>query len=300
MPALRRPRLFWPLLLIGLGALLLLQTLGLLPPSLWLALVQLWPVLLILLGLDLLIGTRSPRTPALLLGAGLVLVAASLTLAAVRASQLPPGGGETLIQIPQGATRFTARIDFHAGALRLGALGPSQHLLEGSAQDGPGESVRQEYTVTAGEGHLLLEQHANALLAPFLAGRPATAQWELRLSQSLPLALEVNSDAGAVTLDLTGLQLTNLDVTSSTGQTLIVFPAGQAAQAHVRTGLGPATINLPAGLAARIRVRSGQAQVSLPTGLAHAGDFYTTAGFDGAGPFFDLEIAAGMGSVIVK
>ncbi len=300
MPALRRPSLFWPLLVIGLGALLLFQTLGLLPASLWLALVQLWPVLLILLGLDLLIGARSPRATALVFGAGLVLVAASLTLAAMRASQLPPGGAETLIQIPQGATRLTAGIDFQAGALRLGALGPSQHLLEGSAQDGPGESVRQEYSVGAGEGRLLLEQRTNALLAPFLAGRPATAQWEVRLSQSLPLALEVNSDAGAVTLDLTGLQLTKLDVNSNTGQTLIVFPAGQAAQAHVRTGLGPATINLPAGLAARIRVRSGQAQVSLPTGLARTGDFYTTAGFDAARPFFDLEIAAGTGSVTVK
>jgi hypothetical protein len=300
VPALRRPSLFWPLLLIGLGALLLLQTLGLLPPSLWLALAQLWPVLLILLGLDWLAGTRSPRAAALVLGAGLVLVAASLTWAAVRASQLPSGGVETLIQIPQGATRLTARVDFQTGALRLGALGPSQHLLEGSAQDGPGESVRQDYSVSSGEGRLLLEQRANALLAPFLARRPATARWEVRLSQNLPLALEVNGGAGAVTLDLTGLQLTSLDFNSSTGQTLIVFPASQPAQAHVRTGLGPATINLPAGIAARIRVRSGQAQVSLPTGLSHTGGFYTTAGFDGARPFFDLELSAGIGSVTVK
>ncbi len=294
MPALRRPSLFWPLLLIGLGALLLL------PSSLWLALARLWPVLLILLGLDLLIGMRSPRAAAMVPVAGVVLVAASLTWAAVRASQLPPGAVETLIQTAQGAARLSARIDFQAGALRVSALGPSEHMLEGSAQVGPGESVRQEYSVAAGEGRLLLEQHVDALLAPFLAGRPASAQWDVRLSQRLPLALEVNSGAAAVTLDLAGLQLTSLDLNNSTGQTLIVFPAGQAAQAHVRTGLGPATLNLPAGLAARIRVRSGLTQVSLPTGLAHTGDFYTTAGFDGARPFFDLEIAAGTGSVTVK
>lgn len=300
MPALRRPNLFWPLLLIGLGALLLLQTLGILPPSLWLALAQLWPVLLIMLGLDMLVGRRSPRATALVLVAGLVLVFASLTWAAVRASQLPAGDVENLIQVSQGATRLSVRIDFQTGALRLSTLGPSDHLLEGSAQDGPGESVQQDYSVSAGEGRLLLDQHTNALLAPFLARRPATAEWDVRLTPSLPLALEVNSGAGAVTLDLTGLQLTGLDFNSSTGQTLIVFPAGQAAQARVTTGLGPATLNLPAGLAARIKVRSGLSQVSLPPGLAHAGDTYTTPGFDPAKPFLELEIAAGMGGVAVK
>ena len=45
----RRPGLFWPLILIGLGALLLLQNLGYLPAGLWPALAQLWPVIFILL-----------------------------------------------------------------------------------------------------------------------------------------------------------------------------------------------------------------------------------------------------------
>src|SRR5260221_14711850 len=104
MPALRRPSLLWPLVLIGLGALLLLQTVGWLPASLWAALVQLWPLLLIVVGLDLLVGRHSARAAAMPILVGVVLVAASLTWAAVRASQLPPGGVETLIQISQGAT----------------------------------------------------------------------------------------------------------------------------------------------------------------------------------------------------
>ena len=296
-----RPSLVWPLLLVGLGALLLLQTLGLLSASLWPALAQLWPVLLILAGLDLLFGRRSARGAALVLGLGVALVAGSLLWAAVRASQLPPGGVETLIQVPQGATRLSAQIDFQSGVLRVGALGPSDHLLEGSAHDGPGESARQDYAVSAGEGRLRLQQQPDALLAPFLTGRADLAQWEVRLTGGLPVALTVNSGAGAARLDLTGLQLTRLDLTSGLGQTEVIFAPGQTLPAALHTGLGPTTLTLPASAAARLTIRSGQVQVHLPATLAPAGDnAYTTAGFDPAQPYLDIELNAGLGSVTVQ
>jgi len=286
--------------LIGLGVLLLLQTLDLLPASLWAALAQLWPLLFIVLGLDLLIGRRSARGAAAVLITGIVLVAVSLTWAAVRATQMPPGGVEPLIQLPQGATRVSARIDFQTGQLHVSALGASDHLLEGSAQDGPGETVQQDYTVNGGEGRLLLEQHPDPLLAPFLTRRTDTAQWEVRLAQHLPVALEVDSSAGALSLDLTNLQLTQLDLNSGLGQTVVTFPAGQAAEVHLRTGLGPVTLNLPAGVPVRLLVRSGLAHVSLPPGLTRADDSYTTPGFDTSKPFVDIELEAGMGSVTIK
>ncbi len=300
MPPSPRPSLVWPLLLIGLGALLLLQTLGLLSPSLWLALAQLWPVLLILAGLDLLIGRRSARGVALVGLAGVALIAGALLWAAVRASQLPPGGVETLIQVPRGATRLSARIDFQTGALRVSALGPSDHLLEGSAQDGPGDTAQQDYAVSAGEGRLRLQQQPDAMLAPFLARRADQAHWDVRLTRGLPLALVVATGAGAATLDLTNLQLTSLDLTSGLGQTVVIFAPGQTAQAHLRTGLGATMLTLPANTSVRLTVRSGRAQVRLPLTLSPNGNFYTTAGFDTAKPFLDIELSAGMGSVTVQ
>jgi len=300
VPTFRRPSLFWPILIIGLGALLLLQALSLLPASLWAALAQLWPLLFIVFGLDLLITRRSSRGAALVLIAGVVLVIASLTWAAVRASQLPAGGLEVLGQNTQGAARISAHIDFQTGQLQLSALGPSDHLMEGSAQDGPSETVQQSYAVSAGEGRLVLAQHPDPLLAPFLSRRTDSAQWDVRLAQHLPLALEVDSSAGTLTLDLSKLQLTRLDLTSGLGPTVITFPAGQPAQARLHTGLGPVTLNLQAGLPVRLHIRSGLTHISLPATLTHTGDDYTTSGLDPAQPFLDLDLSAGMGSVTIK
>jgi len=300
MPSPHRPSLFWPLLLIGLGLLLGLQTLHLLPASLWLALAQLWPVLLVLLGLDLLMGPRSARATAALVAAGALLVAGSLTWAAVRASQAPPGSTETLIQTVNGADRLEADLEFHTGQLNLSALGPSDHLLEGSAQSGPAETVQQSYSVSGGVGRLALAQHLDPLLAPFLARRAPSAQWQVLLTRNLPLALTVDTGDGAAALDFNQLHLTDLDLTTGLGETRVTFAPGQAATASLHSGLGAVRINLPAGFPVRLRVSSGAAQVSLAAGLTRAGDFMVGPGFDPARPFLDLELDAGLGGVTVN
>jgi hypothetical protein len=275
-----RPSLLWPLLLIGLGALLLLQTLGLLPASLWAALAQLWPLLFIVFGLDLLIGRRSARGAAVVLGVGVVLVVAALTWADVRASLLPAGGQTTLIQTPQGASQVNVSIDFQRGQLNLRALGASDHLLEGSAQAGAGETVQQDYAVSDGAGRLQLIQHIDPLLAPFLSRRTdAAGQWDVHLAQHMPLALEVDGGDGVLSLDLSKLQVTSFDL---------------------HTGLGAATLMLPAGRPVRLRVSDGRSRVSLPAALTANGDNYTTAGFDPAKPFLDVTLDAGTGGVTIK
>src|SRR6185295_12331121 len=110
----RRPGLFWPLILIGLGALLLLQNLGYLPAGLWPALAQLWPVIFILLGLDMLIGRRSSAGAAAVLVLGALVVIAALGWSAIRASQMPAGAAQTLAQAPENAATLAVNIEFDA------------------------------------------------------------------------------------------------------------------------------------------------------------------------------------------
>src|SRR5512139_3827557 len=52
----RGVRLFWPIILIGVGAILLLSNLGVIHGNPWTIIFQLWPVALIALGLEILFG----------------------------------------------------------------------------------------------------------------------------------------------------------------------------------------------------------------------------------------------------
>jgi hypothetical protein len=84
-----RSRFFWPLVVIVIGVLLLLQTVGQLPPGLWPLLVRLWPVGLILVGLDLLIGWRSPAAARLAVILTALVMAGALLWATLQAGRLP-------------------------------------------------------------------------------------------------------------------------------------------------------------------------------------------------------------------
>lgn len=69
--------LFWPIVLIGIGAILLLNNLNLLPGSLWDWASRLWPVILIAWGLDSLI-RRQLVGSVLLIGLGVIFLLANL------------------------------------------------------------------------------------------------------------------------------------------------------------------------------------------------------------------------------
>lgn len=72
---------FWPIFLIVLGILLLLNNLGILPWSIWSNLWKFWPLILILFGLEMLLGKgRLTNVLITLIGLSLLLVIVTLTI----------------------------------------------------------------------------------------------------------------------------------------------------------------------------------------------------------------------------
>ncbi len=293
--------LFWPLLLVGLGLLLLLQNFGRLPPEVWGALVPLWPVLLVVLGLDMLLGRRSWWGGVVVAVIGALIVAGALIWADLRAVTLKGGQTRALIQTPLGAQSAVVSVDVGLGELDVSALGPSLSLMEGTVVSGGADGVSQSYSLQGGVGRLALSQRQNALLAPFLAGQSAgTTRWTIRLSQSLPLEVDIRTGVGKANLDLSALRLSRLDLRTGLGQTFVSFPAGGATVAKIQAGLGDVTLTLPPDLPARITVTSGFANVHMPARFARQDKVYTTAGFAATGAYLDLEVEAGLGTVTVN
>jgi Domain of unknown function (DUF5668)/N-terminal domain of toast_rack, DUF2154 len=297
-----RPSLFWPLLFIGLGLLLLLQNFGLLPPGLWEALVPLWPVLLVVLGLDMLVGRRSRGGALLVAGLGAIIVAAALTWAAVRASTLPVGVSQALSQPLQDAQTAQINLDVGMGELNVSALGQSPALMEGLVVLGGGESVQQTFSVVNNEGQLDLVQRQNGMLTPFLARRNAEgAHWNIQLASSIPLTLDIHTGIGQAHLDLSGLKLLRLSLRTGLGQTFVVFPPRGSLRTTVQAGLGEVVLTIPVDLPTRLTVSSGLAAVRIPARFAQQGKVYTANGFGSDnGDYLDLELNAGLGSVTVN
>jgi hypothetical protein len=297
-----RPNLFWPLILIGLGLILLLQTLDLLPPGLWPALVSLWPALLIVLGLDMLIGRASWRRALLVPALGVLVVAAVLAASAVRANLAPAAMPQALSQPLLDAQTAQINLDVSAAELNLSALAQPSNLMEGEAVLGAGQSVEQHYSSLAGEGQLDLAQRQDMRLMPFVAWRNAgSARWDVQLTSAIPLGLGVHTGLGRAHLDLAELKLLRLNLQTGLGPTFVIFPPRGSLRATVSTGLGAVVLTIPVDLPTRLTVSPGLVAVQIPSRFARAGQVYTANNYGaGSGDYLDLTLNAGLGSVTIN
>ena len=112
----RRPRrsptsFFWPLVLVGVGVVLLLSNLGYLPWQSWNILWRLWPLLLVALGIDVLIGHRS-MLGAIVSGMLILLLIGGAVAIVIFAQNIP-----VLAELTQPAEWRTEHVEHPLGSV---------------------------------------------------------------------------------------------------------------------------------------------------------------------------------------
>ena len=308
----RRGGIVGPALLILLGALLLMQNLGILPPSAWQDVWRLWPLVLVLVGVDLLFGRQ-------ISGAGLLLVLAILVIGGVvalaalgRTQAGAPLAFETRTstQLLQGAGEVRASVHFGAGELFLGALpAASGDELSTVTYDGPAPlQPRVDYTTRGGVGeadYRLTGRQGwwGGSALPWVSGSPVTPRMEIRLTPRVPLELRVETGAASSQLDLTQLRVTALDLSTGATTTLVRLPA-TAGTTTVRVSAGAATVTLevPPGVAAQVRYKGGLSSFNVDQSrFPPAGDqLFRSPDYDTAANRVDLTIESGVSTVTVR
>jgi hypothetical protein len=294
----RRVSLVGPVILIGLGIILLLNNLGILAWSAWDVIFRLWPILLIAIGLDLFIGRRSALGSLLVLVLTLAILAGALWLFESGTGLGQPGAGEQITQPLEGATEATVVIDPGAGSLRVEALPESANLVEGVVRVASRERVVPDFSVKNGTANFILRGQG-ATFGPFVGGgvRPA---WDLGLNPGLPLQLDVSLGAGESDVDLTGLMVSGLKMNMGVGLTQVTLPDKGRFQAKIDSAIGQTVVVIPAGMAARVRVSTGIGGSQLPADYRHQDSTYTSPGYESADNRVDLEVNQAIGSITIR
>ncbi len=258
-PPRRRGSLVGPLILILVGGTLLLQNLGYLSPAVWLELWRLWPLILVLVGLELMLGYRL-RGAALaltilaLVGAGLFAIGAFDRTTATFESR-------TFAQALQDANQAVVTVRYGAGSLALGPLGgQGGNQLASMTYDGPaGLSPSARYSVVGGVGRLDYQMSGRTGFwgTPWFNSSSAP-RMTVGLSPDVPLSLNLQTGAAQADLDLSGLRVTNLDLSTGAASTEIHLPqnAGMTV-VHVSSGAATLVLDVPPGVAAQIRHQGG-------------------------------------------
>ena len=275
---------FWPIVLIGIGVIMLMANLDLIPaPSLRL-LVRLWPLALVVLGLDILIGRRSPILGALI-GLGAIALIVLLLYAAPDIGLEPDFERKTLtFNEPLGSARSAEiAVDLERYATTVGSDVDSVDLFN---------AVLETYTDADYSAHG--DQRKTIDLKPvdssnfgfdWTVASTRNMRWEIGLSPELPLDLFVDVGSGSASLDLFDLMLTELRVDGGSGSTNLAIPKGDASYpVDVNGGSGSFDIEIEKGaqLDANFDVGSGSFDVII-----------------GAGVTMKLTIDGGSGSIFI-
>jgi len=307
----RLPSLFWPVLLIGIGVILLLQNLGVLSWDSWTTLWRFWPLLIILLGLDVLIGRRSSAgsiVSALLIVLLVAAVAFVLTVGPdipelTGWAQVPDWQNEQISYPLEGVEDAAVSIHWSSPRGSLSALRNSSNLIAGSV-DYRGEL---DFSASTQNGRAMVELSSHFGGGVWIPGWDTSdRRWDLQLSPQVLLDLSLDGGSGSSDFDLGELRLDSLYVDVGSGSVELTLPARRSFEAEIDGGSGSLVIVLPQDLEARVELDSGSGSFNPDSrfrqveGERGSDGVWETEDYDHAEVSVLLRIDQGSGSIRIE
>jgi hypothetical protein len=254
--------LVWPILILAVGVLLLLNNLGIAEVDLLRLVGEWWPLLLIGLGLIMLIGAIWPRARH---------ATESLSVELGR------------------ATAGDVRLRFGAGRLRIGPAAAGM-LVDGSFRGGVAVKDRSD-------GRITLEPESAG--GWWWGGQ--RLDWRVGLSAEVPLDLRVESGASSADLDLTSLQVGALRLQTGASEMTVRLPASAGlTRVKAESGAASLTLEVPDGVAARIRSKMVLGSTSISDRFPRDGDVHASPGYEAADNRVEIEVDGGVGSLTIR
>lgn len=262
----RKSSVFWGLVVILAGVLLLLNSFGVLSYSAWKVF---WPAFLILLGIWFLL------------------------LPVFRKNEQVTSRHITL---PVEETSEVEVIFRHgAGRLKVGAAAVNDALLDG---DFTGE-VEQKLIRNGSLAKVQLSAKEESFI-PFGSGSGLT--WDFGLSRFVIYRLVFKTGASESLINLEDLQVKEVTLDTGASNSTITLPA-RAGMTRVEVTFGVASVNLtvPEGVAGRIKVESGLSGIKIDTNrFPVAGNEYQSVDYATAENRVDILVKSGLGSLSIQ
>ena len=267
----RTNRIFWAVILVAAGFLLLANNLGIFTVNIWRLF---WPAMLIILGVWFLVGTAAGTSE-------FVMEESSVDLG--------------------DAKNASIAVKYGAGRLRLDASADEGKLVSGTFANGLDARVKE---VDSGMD-VVLQPPSRAFPDVLFPGNWMTGKglsWDCGLSKEIPLNLVLETGAAEVSLDFTDLQIKELVLKTGASSTEVKLPA-KAGTTHfkVEAGMASLVILVPEGVAARLETHIGLASVSVDQNrFPKQGGVYQSADFETADNKIDIRIETGMASIEIR
>ncbi len=286
-----------PVLGIGLGIIFLLGNFGYLTISAWEIILRFWPVFLIAWGLDLIIGRKSlfSSLAGLLVGAALV---AGIYYLSTQSPVYKENFETNSMKVSlEGATSAEGSISLPAGEVSLQGGADPLNLLEGQVSTTDESHVSSD--IVGEKATFDIEDNTSGVFTPFV-GSATNLTWDYRLNSSIPFDLDMSIGAGDYLLDLTKVNVDDLNVDAGVGRIKLILPSGDALKADLSVAVGEVIVMVPKGTPIRIHFDTALTVRDLPEGFNVVDDVVSTPGAASADDLVELEISVPVGHITVQ
>lgn len=127
-------------------------------------------------------------------------------------------------------------------------------------------------------------------------------EWDLKLTEDVPVDLEVNAGASETNLDLRGIELSNLEVSAGVGEITVDLSGDwkESFDASISSGVGKMTVILPKDTGVRIKAEKGIGSASFEDLISKGNGVYVNEAYEDAKVKIDLDADIGVGEVTFK
>lgn len=294
----RRSHFVGPMVLMGIGTMLLLNNLGYLNLS-WQLFFSLWPVLLIAAGLDIIIGRHSTWGAVLGVTLGIVLIAAVAWLMLSMPTISQANQFESFSQTLNGADKASVELNNVVGSMQVSSGAASGHLIDANLRQISNEKITaNEYLVQNGHGFYAIKAHGIEMY-PASAVSATRPDWDVKLTSSVPLSLDSHLLTGQQNIDLSELQIDDLNTETVIGKTEVTLPKSGFKRGRINMLAGQVVINVPRGVNVRIITDTLLVPLNLPVGFERNGKEITSLTPDSRQPM-ELEVQNIIGAITVQ
>ena len=262
----RRGAIFWGGLIILIGVILLLNTLGILSGNIWGAV---FSIFIIALGAWILWGTFSKRSYKI----------------------------ENISVSLGGASRAKVRIQHGAGRLEIKAGAEDGCLVSGTCAGGA--NIRSQINGELLEATLSIPD----ITTPWFGWGPVISfDWSMSFVRRFPFELALDTGATETRMDLSDLMVSKINLNSGASSTRIILPANAGlTTGSFKTGAAALELIVPANVAARIRASGGLASITVDRNrFPRNGSIYQSLDYDSSTNRIDIQVETGVGSVDIR
>lgn len=251
---------------------------------------KLWPLIIIFVGLSML-GGRGWMSGTI----GIIVTIAILAIAALLI--FTPADRTTTtdtITVAKDAAATSAVVNVKAGAGTLDVTGGATDLVNGTRATNVANKTYTDTSTADGiQTVTVREENANWTVV----GRH-TNTLDLRLNESLPTKLNLDTGAMSMDLDLTSINAEEVNVnTGASSMNLTLGDIATLAKVSIDAGASSFDLSLPSTVGAKIHVDAGLSSKDFPNFNKIDDSNYETTGYASAEKKIDIDLDMGVSSI---